>query len=168
MLTHFWRSNYSFHFGTNCHDFISQNVRIFSTILDSWCGKQTLLSRSVSSSFLQHLQLKFLIVFPSRHIWDFPTQAQLLSPLKSYVQFEKWLWGISYYSPKPNTLRLSINQFWGLWKEWWCCVKIKNYISISPLFRDNITNGPFFFKFSSAYLRGIYLVVGPVIIKKLL
>ena len=137
----------------NCRDFISQNVKIVMIILFSLMW-QMLLSCLFSSSFLQNLYLKFLI-FPSQHIGDFQIQAQLLSPLESYVQFEKWLWGISYYSPQSNTVRYP---FCGHWSDWWCCVKIKLHINIFWEISE-------LFKFSSAYLRGIYLVVSPIIVK---
>lgn len=140
----------------NCRDFISQNVKIVMIILYSLMW-QMLLSRLFSSSFLQNLYIKFLI-FPSQHIGDFQIQAQLLSPLESYMQFEKWLWGISYYSPQSNTVRLSI-----LWALKGLMVLCKNKTTYKYFWE--ITSELFFFKFLSAYLRGIYLVVSPIIVK---
>lgn len=114
----------------NCRDFISQNIKIVMIILYSLMW-QMLLFHLFSSSFLQYLYIKFLI-FPSQHIGDFQIQAQLLSPLESYVQFEKWLWGISYYSPQSNTVRLSI-----LWALKGLIVLCKNKTTYKHFLRDN-------------------------------
>lgn len=116
----------------NCHYFISQNVKLL--ILYSRCGKHSF------PVYFPHLSCKIYIstsldfIFPSQHLWDFQIQEQFLFPLKSYVHFENWLWGISYHSPKQ--------QF-----------KVINFVGSER--KDCVNGWPlFFFTFSSGLFEG--------------
>lgn len=86
----------------NCHYFISQNVKT------PYCHSLQLMRYTLLPIYFPHLSCIIYIssslyfISPSHHIWDFQIQEQFLFPLKSYMHFENWLWGISYYSPKQS------------------------------------------------------------------
>lgn len=115
---------------SNCHYFISQNIKIL-IILYRWCSKHFFPTYFLIFLAKIYISSSLYFIFPSQHIWDFQIQAQLLFPLKSEVQFENWLWGVSYYSPKHHNLRSSL-----LGSERNDCV-VQKHTHTNPFLREN-------------------------------